>query len=274
MTQGQQAVPALTQDVRLSVLMIVQDEVNRVEAAIRSVASFADEVVVVDGGSQDDTVDLCRSLGCRVLENPWPGYAQQRQYALAAARGEWVFFLDADEVVGPELAKDVRRVIEMSGASTAYAVTRVGDFFGRWVGLDEQLRMCRRDEAHILDVLVHEHLSVPARATGHLDGKLWHYGFRSVSDHVKRFDRYTTLEAEAARRAGRRFALKRLVLRPPAHFVLEYAVRGLHRRGVPGLAVALFWFLYDVLVELKVYELEWQAGGGVHQGERGSRRWR
>lgn len=250
----------------VSVVMIAQDEAARIGAAIRSCAPFADEVVVVDGGSSDDTVAVCEALGARVVRNPWPGYAAQRALSITEAHGDWVFVLDADEVVGAELAQEIRAVTRRPDPDVdAYELVRVGDFFGHWVGPDRQVRLCRRAQAQITDVAVHERITVPEGRLGVLRGPLWHYGFRSISDHVRRVDHYTDLESETALAAGRRFSLGRLLWRPPAHFGLEYVGRGLFRKGMAGFAVAGFWALYEVLVELKLYERGPGSAAGGHE---------
>lgn len=250
----------------LDVLMIVQDEQERVAAAVTSVRSIARNVIVVDGGSQDSTVEICRALGCIVYENPWPGYAQQRLFALGKATSTWVLNLDADEVVSLELATSIVTVLNDGTELDGFTLTRVGDFLGRWVGPDEQLRLCRLDKANIPDVLVHEGFALPPDRVGRLSGTLWHYGFRSLEDHVRRFDRYTSLEASIARKNGRAPSLSRLLLRPPAHFALEYFARGLYKKGRPGFAVAWFWALYEFLKEMKVYELNWRESNGGRSG--------
>lgn len=249
----------------LSAVIIAQDEADRITAAVESCRSFADQIVVVDGGSRDGTVTRARELGCTVYENPWPGYAAQRNYAAARAAHPWVFFLDADEVVGEDLQRSLSAWKSGSPSDTeGFAVRRIGDFLGRWLdrtGGDALVRLYNRSATAIVDRPVHERPEVdPARVTV-LPGYLWHHGFRSLRDHVQRFNRYTDLEAEHAYAQGRRFNLVRLLCRPPARFVQRYVMRRLCWRGVPGFAVAMLWMNYEFLVEIKLYELEWRAAG-------------
>jgi glycosyltransferase involved in cell wall biosynthesis len=253
----------------VSAVIIAQDEQDRIANAIRSCQSFADEVVVVDGGSRDGTVARARELGCTVFENPWPGYAAQRNYAASRATHSWIFFIDADEVVGGDLqqALVVWRQSERPEAD-AYAVTRVGDFLGRWLaasGGEQLVRLYNREAARMSDRPVHETLEVDPARVGALPGRLWHHGFRSIQDHVLRFNRYTDLEARHAHAQGHRFSLGRLIIRPPARFLQRYLFRRLYRHGVPGFAVAMLWLNYEFLVQIKLYELEWRAS------ERGAR---
>lgn len=243
---------------RISVVIIAQDDEARIAAAIVSCKPFADEIVVVDGGSQDGTARVAELLGCKVLRNPWPGYAKQRNYGSAAAAHDWIFFIDTDEVVTDRLAESIRRIKkELADPAKAYAVFRMGDFLGRWLENGEYLvRLYNRAQVRYAESLVHEKPDISGDRVVRLKGTLLHYGFRSVQDHVRRFNVYTDLEAEAARLAGRRFRWGRLLLRPPARFLHKYLLQGLFRKGVPGFAVAVFWAQYEFLVSLKQYERE------------------
>lgn len=247
----------------ISVVIIAQDEEERLAAAVRSCVAFADEILVVDGGSRDGTVALAGKLGCRVEGNPWPGYAAQRNFGAGRARHDWIFFLDADEVVGADLAEALK--VWKAGPEPqegSFAVHRIGDFMGCWIGGHDLVRLYDRRLGRVGDALVHETIQIPGQAApGRLTGTLWHHGFRSLSDHVVRFSRYTDLEARQDFAAGRRFSLARMLLRPPARFLQRWLLRGLWKRGVPGLAASLFWLWYEVLRELKLWELAWRARG-------------
>jgi glycosyltransferase involved in cell wall biosynthesis len=239
----------------LSAIVIAQDEAERIECCLRSCLRVASEVVVVDGGSSDPTPDIARELGCTVIQNPWPGYAAQRQIGVEHATKEWVLFVDADEEVTVELADSIRRELISEPIWDAYAVVRLGDFLGRWMSTDRQVRLCKRAMARYPDVLVHEKLDIPAERVGSLSGLLLHRGFRSVSDHVRRFDRYTTLEAEGAWIDRRRPSILRLLARPPARLAEQFAFQGLWRKGISGVAVSGLWAYYEFLRELKLFEL-------------------
>lgn len=251
----------------ISAVIIAKDEADRLAPCVESCRPFADEILIVDGGSVDGTPELARSLGCVVHENEWPGFGPQRNFGADRAVNDWIFWIDADEVVGAELA---RAVVEWKGgdladAPPALAVERVGDFMGRWLDAASErlVRLYDRRACRISEVPVHEEVE-GCEEPGHLSGRLWHYGFRSLSDHVVRFDRYTTLEAEKAWQAGRRFSLWRLLWRPPARLFQRFFVQRLYSRGVAGIAVCALWFEYEVMRELKLWELAWRQGGGRH----------
>ncbi|MEO1591178.1 MAG: glycosyltransferase family 2 protein [Cyanobacteria bacterium J06632_22] len=254
---------------KISVVMITQDEVARMGRAISSCYGFADEVVVIDGGSRDNTVQRARQLGAKVFVNPWPGYALQRQFGVQQASHDWIFLIDSDEVVGDDLAQALT-VWKQSRGSGRYAfkVDRTNDFLGRWLPhhMDDQVRLFNRQHHRISNVLVHEGVDVDRSVVPKLAGTLWHYKFRSLHDQVQRFNHYTTLEAQRDYESGQRFSLVQLLLKPPARFLQQYLLRRFCTRGIAGLVNSLFWVGYDVLKAVKLYELTQQSPAHKHYG--------
>lgn len=250
----------------VSAVIIAKDEAQRLRACVESCAPFADEVVVVDSGSTDGTVELARELGCVVIENEWPGFGAQRNVGAVRAANDWIFWIDADEVVGGDLATAIAAWKQgPDSGPRAFEVERVGDFMGRWIegGAEWMVRLYDRRACKVTDVAVHEAVE-GFTESGRLPGRLWHYGFRSLSDHVRRFDGYTTLEAEKAAAAGRRFSYLRLLWRPPARFVQMLLLRRMYRNGAAGLAICVLWFEYEAMRELKLRERAWLEKGAPH----------
>ncbi len=257
---------------KLSSVIIAQNEAPRIGNAIRSLQPFSDEIVVVDGGSRDGTPEIAEKLGCVVYRNPWPGYSAQRNFAADKAAHDWIFFIDADEVVGSELA----RALESWKSSPespfeGYIVVRIGDFIGRWLSGQDIVRLYDKTRHRVKNVLLNEEVEIPPEKLGRLGGTLWHYGFRSISEHQERFGRYTDMEAAELYARGKRFSLFRLSARPPARFFQRYLLMGFWKMGVPGLAAALFWSYFEVMRELKLYEVQWRAvegASGLHEPPR------
>lgn len=250
----------------ISTVIIAQNEEECITNAIQSCLPFADEIVVIDGGSQDATVQISESLGCKVYMNPWPGYAKQRNFGADQAKHDWIFFLDADEVVDTELAIALlawKKSIEPT--TKALSVRRVGDFFGQWLDsrAEAHVRLYDKTQLRIKDVLVHEGPDVKDEPVALLPGTLWHQGFRDMSDLVIRFNKYTDLDAKQAHISGERFNLIRLLFKPPAKFLQQYLWYGMYRQGLAGFTLSSLWGYYIFLKEIKLYEIDWQAKGNT-----------
>ncbi|MEX1254297.1 MAG: glycosyltransferase family 2 protein [Dehalococcoidia bacterium] len=185
----------------ISVVIIAQDEEANIAPCLASVR-WADEVVVVDGGSRDQTVELASSLGAHVYQNPWPGFSAQWNVAIEHASRDWVFVLAADERVTDELAEQVLAVAMDDVAFDAYYVLRQTSFLdhamrGCGWGDQPELRLFRRGRGRMDGRLVHERLIVDG-PVGELTGHLLHYSHPTVRDYLENMNRCTSLEAQEA----------------------------------------------------------------------------
>jgi glycosyltransferase involved in cell wall biosynthesis len=247
--------------VPVSALVLTRNNASIIQRCLRSL-SFADEIVVIDAESVDDTAGIARSLGARVVANAWPGFAAQRRFALAQVQQEWVFMCDSDEEVSPELAREIVAVVAASSAREAHAgyrVRRRNQFLGRWMDVgpwarDTQLRLFRKDAARVADASVHESVAVDGRVES-LAGPLYHYAHPTIADSVQRLNRYTSLQATD--RAGRRRirALDPLVL-PWGTFVRYYFVKGCWRAGVEGFLLAAITAMYRCVLYVKIRSIQ------------------
>ncbi|MEO8483824.1 MAG: glycosyltransferase family 2 protein [Acidobacteriota bacterium] len=225
----------------LSVTIITKDEAANIEACLASVA-WADERIVVDCGSGDDTVVLARQAGARVVPRDWPGYAAQKNIASAEAAHDWILSVDADERVTSELADEVRTRLATAPAEAGFRIPRVTFHLGRWIRTtdwypDPQLRLYDRRRARWQPRRVHESV-IADGPIGHLTAELQHYAYRDIAHHHATMDRYTTLAAEEMFEAGRRAGLFDLVAHPPAAFVRNYLLRRGVLDGTPGLIIS------------------------------------
>jgi glycosyltransferase involved in cell wall biosynthesis len=242
---------------RLSVTVIAWNEEERLRACLESVA-WADEIVVVDAESTDKTAALARDFTDRVWVRPWPGFATQKNFALAQATGEWVLSLDADERVTPELADRIRAILMADGPADGYSVPRRNIFWGAWVrhgGLypDYQLRLFRRGAGRFVDDAVHESVRVDGRMEV-LDEALLHQSYRDLEDFVRRSNRYSTLAAQDWLRRGRRVSLAALVMKPLGRFLSMYIVQRGFLDGWRGLVLAVLYAEYVFLRMAKAWE--------------------
>lgn len=237
--------------------LITLNEAAHIEAALRSL-SFADEIVVVDSGSTDETTAIARRFTDKVFTRDWPGYAAQKNFAAAQASHDWIFSLDADERVSEPLADEIRAL----GPGTTFAgyrIPRVTFHLGRWLRStdwypDYQLRLYDRRRARWAGRLVHESVTADG-PVDRLSGEILHYAYRDLAHHLQTMDRYTTLAARQMFEDGRRAGWWDLALHPPAAFLRNYLLRGGFRDGVPGLIVSAMNARYVGLKWAKLWEL-------------------
>lgn len=243
---------------RLSVVVITFDEEDRLRACLESVA-WADEIVVVDSESHDKTVQIAREFTDRVLVRPWPGFAPQKNFAVAQATGDWILSLDADEEVPPELRDEIHDVIAQPDALDGYALRRRNVFLSQWIrhgGLypDWQMRLFRRGRGRFADRDVHESIDVDG-AIGRLTNDLIHRSYRDVADFFDRANRYSTLAAREMIRTGRRARAREIILRPLGRFVSMYIARRGFLDGRKGLLLAALYAYYVFMRTAKVWEV-------------------
>jgi glycosyltransferase involved in cell wall biosynthesis len=244
---------------KLSVTIITKNEAADIAGALESVA-WADEVVVVDSESADDTVAIARRHGAHVVVRAWPGYVAQKNYAASIASHDWILSLDADERVTPALAAEIRTTLAGGPGDAAYRVPRVTRHLGRWIRTtdwypDNQLRLYDRRAAEWTGRYVHE--SVNVRGTiGRLRGELLHFPFRDVADHLETIDRYTTYSARQMHEAGKRAGALQVMLHPPLAFLRNYLWRGGIRDGLTGLIISTLNSYYVFLKFAKLWEID------------------
>src|SRR5262249_11518914 len=249
---------------KLSVIIITKNEAANIGAALDSVA-WADERIVVDADSTDDTVAIARHKGARVEVHGWPGYAAQKNYAASLASHDWLLSLDADERVTPELAAEIRALLANTAEppNRGYRMPRVTYAFDRWIRStdwypDRQLRLYDRRAGRWNEQRrVHESVALSGEAgAGLLHSELQHYGYRGITHHVGTINRYTTLAAEDLAAQGRRAGTIDLLVHGPAAFLRNYLLRGGWRDGRVGLVISLMNAYYVLLKHIKLWELQ------------------
>lgn len=221
----------------LTLVVITRDAGAQLEECLAS-AAFAAESIVVDSGSRDDTVEIARRLGARVLSHEWIGFGPQKNFAVQQAAHDWVLCLDADERVSAELEGSLRAVMAEPRHS-AYAMARRNRFLGRWLAHGEgypdwSVRVFDRRRARWSEDAVHEHV-LAGGSVGRLRGDLLHASGESLDAYLAKQNRYTTLQAAAMHARGERFSFARLLLSPLFRFLRFYVLRGGFLDGTAGL---------------------------------------
>ncbi len=244
---------------KLTVTVITHNEGPHLAPALESVA-WADEVIVVDSESTDDTVATARRFTSHVEVRPWAGYGPQKNYAAGRSSNDWILSIDADERVTPQLAAEIRELMQRGPAVQGYRVSRVTHYLGRWIRStdwypDFHLRLYDRRAARWSEHKVHESVEMKGRIAK-LRGELLHYPYRDISEHLAKIDRYTTLVAEQWAAEGRRATALHALIYPRLAFFRNYILRRGFRDGRIGFLVSMLNSYYVFLKYAKLLELQ------------------
>lgn len=228
----------------LSVIIITKNEEAHIADCIASV-SFADEIIMLDSGSTDNTREIARELGVRVELNPdWPGFGPQKNRVLEMARCDWVLSIDADERVTPELAQEIQQIVHSSTVEReAYRIARLSWFGERWVRHcgwwpDYVLRFFKRGTARFTEAAVHEKV-VSKAEPGTLKGHFLHYPYASMEALIDKVNRYSSAAAQMMFEKGRTTSVPGIAGHAIWTFVRIYLIRRGFLDGKEGLVLAV-----------------------------------
>lgn len=252
--------------VALSACIIARDEQDRLHRCVDALAWVDEIVVVVDARSRDATARIARERADRVEVRPYPGQVGQKRHAVSLARNDWVLVVDADEVLPPALASELKDALVDPGDCVGFELDRVTWHLGRWLRHgdfhpDWTLRVFRRSRARWTGRDPHGRAVVdgPVRR---LRAELEHYSYRDLADQVARIQRFSGEAAGVLHAEGRRARLSDLLLRPPARFLRAYLLKRGFLDGAPGLVVAALTAVHVFLKYAKLWELQRRSDAG------------
>jgi glycosyltransferase involved in cell wall biosynthesis len=235
---------------KITATIITLNEERNIARAIESLRC-CDEVLIVDSGSIDRTVELAQNLGVRVIEAGWLGYAAQKNWAAEQAANDWILSLDADEALSEALEAEIWNLKKSGPRYDAYTMPRLARYLGKWIlhsgwYPDRKVRLYHRSKAKWVGEFVHESVQ-PYGRVGHLQSNILHFTCDSLSEHLKTLDRYTTLAAQeiAARRVT--VPLYKVFLDPGWTFLKTYFVQRGFLDGHEGLVIAYMAAFYTFL---------------------------
>jgi len=247
--------------VQLSVVIITYNEEANLPRCLASVQPLADEVVVIDSLSTDRTRTVAIEHGCRVVEQPFLGYVEQKNFALDQARYDHVLSIDADEVLSPELARSIAAV-KADWHADAYQMHRLTNYCGLWVRHagwypDTKLRLADRRRVRWAGLNPHDRLTLttPGRVLT-LAGDLLHYSYHTVTEHVAQQNRFSSTSAESYFQRGRRSSIARILLAPAYKFWRDYVFKLGFLHGYYGLVLCTISAYSVFLKYVKLYELQ------------------
>jgi glycosyltransferase involved in cell wall biosynthesis len=248
---------------KISATIITLNEETNIREACESLA-WADEVVVVDSQSTDQTVQFASHCGARVISREWPGFAAQKQFATDSASHEWIFSLDADERVSDQLRESIEalRTKPSDQLAEGYLISRRSFYQGRWISgggwyPDRQLRLFKKARGRWEGKHIHESVKIKDGRIENLPGDILHYSVRDAAHHHRMIgERYAPLAARQMFEAGRRTSPVKIATAAPLAFLRSYLLKAGFRDGLAGLSIASFAAHHAFLKQVMLLELQ------------------
>jgi glycosyltransferase involved in cell wall biosynthesis len=253
---------------KISATIITLNEEENIRKACESLA-WADEIVVVDSGSTDKTLEIAATCGARVISNEWKGFSAQKQFAAEHALNDWIFSLDADERVSEELDASIAALSKKSDNELAggYRIARRSFYQERWIKgggwyPDWQLRLYRKSLGRWEPRLIHESVTMePAAGIQKLAGDILHYSGKDAAYHHRMIgERYAPLAAQQMLEEGRRTTPLKIATAAPSAFIGSYILKGGFRDGLAGLSIASFAAHHAFLKHIMLWEKQKSSG--------------
>jgi (heptosyl)LPS beta-1,4-glucosyltransferase len=251
---------------KISSIIIVKNEEANIERCLKSQLQCIDEIIVIiDEKSEDKTLDIVKSFpNVKYEVTKWMGYSKTKEYAVTLASNEWIFWIDADEVITKELSNEINSLRNKDIPFSAYSVPRKANFLGRWILHSgwypgRVTRLFNKNKVHFSDKTVHEHLIVDGKV-GELHSDMEHYTDPTIHHYFNKFNIYTSLSAEELYSKGKNFSLFDVLIRPPFLFIKMYLFKRGFLDGLQGLMLALFSSAYVFTKYCKLWELKIKKG--------------
>ncbi len=243
---------------KLSAVLITYNESRNIERALRSVA-WCDEIIVVDSGSSDDTVEKAKALGAQVFTRTFDGFGAQKGYAVSCAKNDMVLSLDADEEISEELRKSIES-IPTSDHFDGYYLQRIDRFHGKILkhalgGQGSLIRLFDRRKGNFNLKTIHESVEISG-ATGKLRGMIYHDSYHSISVYFDKFNKHTSMMAELKFEQGKRTSVAGVLLRFPLSLFDSIVAKHCFLDGYEGVLMGIFHSLYTTVKYAKLLELQ------------------
>jgi len=235
---------------KITATIITVNEERNIARAVESLRC-CDEILILDSGSTDRTVELAQNLGARVIEAGWRGFAGQKNWAAEQASHEWILSLDADEALSESLEAEILALKKDGPRFDGYTMPRMANYLGRWIlhsgwYPDRKVRLYLRSKGKWVGDFVHESVHVDGKV-GHLESNILHFTCESLSEHVKTMDRYTTLAAQELVARKEPVSTTRMLCHPLWTFLKSYFFQRGFQDGLEGLIIAYMAAFYSFL---------------------------
>jgi len=245
---------------KISACIICFNEKDNIRACLESL-KWVDEIVVVDSYSTDGTVEICREYTGKVFQNKWPGFVNQKNYALSLAANDWVISLDADEAVSPELKAEIETLWQTDAPKeySGFYIPRKTIYLGKWIKHggwypDRKLRLFKKSAGKWGGIDPHDRVELSEGQTKKLESPIIHTNYRNISDQLRTVDSFSTTAAQALLERGKRFSLLALIFGPPVKFIETYLFKLGFLDGLPGFIIAANSAFYIFNKHAKMWE--------------------
>lgn len=247
--------------IKLSAVIITLNEEKNISRCIESLLQVADEILVIDSFSIDDTCNICRSYGTRILQHQFNSYVDQKNFAVQAALYDHILSIDADEQLSEVLIKEILKVKE-SFVADGYAFNRLNNYCGKWIHHsgwypDRRIRLFDRTKGNWGGVYIHEKIELKQHSKiGFLKGDLFHYSYNSIQDHIARANKYSSISASSAIFRGRKSNLLKVLFVPFWRFFRHYFIQLGFLDGYYGFVICMIISHENFLKYIKMIELQ------------------
>jgi glycosyltransferase involved in cell wall biosynthesis len=246
---------------KISVVIITFNEEKNIGRCLNSVKDIADEIVVVDSFSTDQTEAICREFGVRFIQKEFLGYAEQKRFADLQANYDWIFSIDADEALSEKLKNEILYIKNTQATADAYQMPRLTNYIGKWIRHtdwypDKKIRFYNRKKARWQGTNLHEHIATDTNAkVASLKGDLLHYSYYSIHQHIAQLNKFTEIGAEEAFKKGKKAPLYKIFINPIWKFVYSYFLRLGFLDGYKGFLVCAISAFATFAKYIKLREL-------------------
>lgn len=254
--------------VPISVFIITHNEADRIPATIAAVRDLTDDLVVVDSGSTDGTREIAAELGARVFQNTWPGYGLQKRYAEDQCRHDWILNVDADEVISPPLAQEIRAAFAQGEPPFDGFRIKIAEMFPgekephRFGYTLSPVRLYRRDRGRYVESPVHDRVAFTGHPRLHrFRNAIHHYSVRSIGDQIIKLNAYADQQADDLEKRNKRLLSVRIITEMPLNFIKAYFGRRHFVRGIYGVMTAMNFAYFRWLRVAKHMERRRRNGG-------------
>lgn len=244
----------------LTVLIPCKNEESNIAECIASVRGLADEILIADSGSTDQTLAIVRGTdGCRIIQREYVDSGNFKNWAIPQAQHEWILIVDADERVPPELQAEIRLCLRTEPAVDGFAIFRANHFMGHPIrhtswGRDRVIRLFRRSVGRYREYTDHTEIDLPAERVGRLRQRLIHYTCWQYDPYLRKMLHYTEQQAELWYRQGRRPSLLRLMCQGPLRFFRSYVLELGFLDGLPGFQISILTGFYSFLKQARLWQ--------------------